>query len=156
MIRRVAMAILVAGLVMVPAHRAHAQASPGKWQVQIGEWAYDGGGGLIQMRMGNVADLTVTAQGDSVIAIFQPASEGGTVRADTLRGQIVDGKLKVAGNRRLTARMNRNGEESSNEATATITIDLAPAGESLTGTIRFQLPGRTVYAPLTARRAEPD
>jgi len=157
MMRRVAVAILLAGLVSVPAHRAHAQAAAGKWQVQIGEWASDVGGGVIQMRMGNTADLTVSANGDSVVAIFQPATTGGTVRADTLRGQIVDGKLKVSGSRRLTARVNRNGEESSSEATSTITIDLGPAGETLTGTIRLELPGgMNVHAPLTARRTQPD
>jgi hypothetical protein len=153
--RRVVIAALIAGLVIVPTQRAHAQAAPGNWQVQIGEWASDAGAGVIQMRMGNTADLTVTSNGDSVTAIFQPATDGGTVRADTLRGQIVEGKLKVSGNRRLTARMNRNGEESSSEAVATITIDLAPAGETLTGTIRFEMPGRmNVYAPLTARRTD--
>ena len=157
MMRRVAVAVLLAGLVIVPAQRAQAQAHAGKWQVQIGEWASDVGGATIQMRMGSTADLTVAANGDSVIAIFQPATDGGTVRADTLRGQIVEGKLKVAGSRPLTARTNRNGEESSSQATATITIELAPAGETMTGTIRFELAGRmNVQAPLTARRAQPD
>jgi hypothetical protein len=150
--RRVAFALLL-GLVLIPAQRAHAQALTGKWQVQVGEWASESGG-TVQMRAGNTGDLSITSAGDSIVVIFQLTATEGPARADTLRGTVAAGKLKAAGSRRMTARTNRNGEvSSSGETTATVTIDLAPSGETLSGTLRIELPGRNVHAPLTAKRA---
>lgn len=159
--RRTAAFFIATGLQLLTVTGAPAQNISGKWKVDFGAWSNEVNPEATA-KFVQSGKLTFIADGDSLLAMFHPdyenvaANAGAPVPTDTLRGSFRNGRLLLTGSRVMKTRRMQNGAEDEGEsstAKVAMNMDLAIAGEEITGTMRMEIGAAArLVAPLKMKR----